>query len=117
MFNEFYNGKLQLERFNFANVILLHKKIGANNLKGFRPISLINCSVKIISKVLANRLSTQMIDLIDCSQPAFIKCRNMTDLMATVQEYINHCCKNNIACALFKLDFAEAFVLVECFSS
>ena len=57
MFNDFYNRKLQLGRFNFANVILLHKKIGANNLKDFRPISSINFSVKIISKVLANRLS------------------------------------------------------------
>lgn len=51
MFNDFYNGKLQLGLFNFGNAILLHKKSTL-----IKPISLINCFVKIILEVLANRL-------------------------------------------------------------
>ena len=31
MFNDFYNGNFQSGRFNFSNVILLHKKVGAKN--------------------------------------------------------------------------------------
>jgi len=113
MFNEFYNGHLQLDRFNFASVILIHKNLGANNLKDFRPISLINCSIRIISKVLANRLSTKMDVLVDNSQTAFIKGRNITDGVAVVQEFINHCCKNNITYALLKQDFVKAFDSVD----
>jgi len=89
MFYEFYQGTLQLGRFNYANVILIHKKVRANQLNDFRPIYLINCSVKIISKVLANRLSSKMNDLIDQSQTAFIKGRNITDGVAILQEFIN----------------------------
>ena len=109
MFNDFYGRNLQLGRFNFANVILLHKKVGANTLGDFRPISLINGSLKIISKVLANRLSKVMNNLIDNSQTTFIKGRNITDGVAVVHEYINFCCKNNTTCAILKLDFAKAF--------
>ena len=54
-----------------------------------------------------------MNNLIDCSQTAFIKERNISDGVAVVQEYINHCCKNNITCALLKLDFVKAFDSVD----
>lgn len=113
MFNEFYIGSLQLGRFNYANVILLHKKLCANQLKDFHPISLLNCSFKIISKVLANRLSTKMNALIDSSQTAFIMGRNITYDIAVVQEYINYRCKNNITCSLLKLNFAKAFDYID----
>jgi len=84
MFNEFFFGRLQLGRFNFASIFLLHKKVGTSELKDFHPISLINCSIKIISKVLANRLNSKMDSLVDCSQTAFIKGRNITDGVAIV---------------------------------
>lgn len=47
--------------------------------------------------------------LIDCSQSAFIKGRNITDGVAVVQKYINQYCKNNITYAILKLYFAKAF--------
>lgn len=75
---------MQLGRLNFANVILLHKKVGANELKDFRHISLLNCYFKIISKVLANRLNIRMNNLIDSSQTTFIKGRNITDGVVVV---------------------------------
>ena len=54
-----------------------------------------------------------MNDLIDCSRSTFIKGRNITDGVAVVQEYINYCCKNNITCAILKIDFAKAFDSVD----
>lgn len=48
----------------------------ANSLKQFRPISLINCSFKIITKIVANRVSKVMDFLIDQNQAAFIQGRN-----------------------------------------
>ena len=102
-----------LEDLIFANIILLHKKVRANTLKDFRPISLINGSLKIIYKVMANRLSKVMNELIDKSQTAFMKGRNITEGVAVVQEYINYCCKSNNTCAILKLDFAKAFDSVD----
>ncbi|XXG41080.1 hypothetical protein AAC387_Pa01g1625 [Persea americana] len=41
---------------NASNLILIHKKEGANKLEDFRPISLCNVRYKIISKLLVNRI-------------------------------------------------------------
>jgi len=57
MFNEFFSGELDLYRLNFAMISLIPKEEGARSMKKFRPISLINCSFKKISKVFTLRLS------------------------------------------------------------
>ncbi|WVZ50494.1 hypothetical protein U9M48_001740, partial [Paspalum notatum var. saurae] len=55
--NAFHNlrcGSLQL--INSANIILIPKKEGANEVGDFRPISLIHSFIKLISKILAGFL-------------------------------------------------------------
>lgn len=52
----------------------------------FRPISLINCSFKIITKLLANRLAKVIDSLIDDSQSAYIKGRLIEDNIFTAHE-------------------------------
>lgn len=56
MFNDFYRGNLDLKRLNFDMISLIPKVEEARSMKNFRPISLINCSFKKISKVLTLRL-------------------------------------------------------------
>jgi len=51
-----HKGTLQLEKINYAHVVLIPKKGEAKKMRDFRPISVLNASVKIISKVLAKRL-------------------------------------------------------------
>lgn len=63
LFNCLHEGTLQLERINYAHVMLIPKKKGATNVGDFRPINVLNVSVKIISKVLANRLRDVLQDL------------------------------------------------------
>lgn len=57
MFKDFHQGKLDLYRINRALITLIPKVGEATNMKQFRPISLINCSFKIFSKLLTLRLS------------------------------------------------------------
>jgi hypothetical protein len=52
----FESGEINIARLNFAIIILIPKEEEARTLKKFRPISLINCSFKIFSKALNNRL-------------------------------------------------------------
>ena len=45
---------------NTANVVLLPKKEGAEDISDYRPISLIHAITKIIAKILAVRLAPHM---------------------------------------------------------
>jgi hypothetical protein len=58
LFKDFHKGNLDLSRLNFALVTLIPKVGDATNIKQFRPISLLNCSFKIFSKLLTLRLTT-----------------------------------------------------------
>lgn len=48
--HEMYNGCARLDRLNYAKVVLIPKKGMAETSGDYRPISLVNCSMKIISK-------------------------------------------------------------------
>jgi hypothetical protein len=51
MFNAWFSDDLDLYRLNFAMIILIPKENEARSMKKFRPISLLNCSFKIFTKV------------------------------------------------------------------
>lgn len=65
--NDFHNHSANLERINWANIVLFPKSDTPTAVTDFRPISLINAPLKIISKILASRLSKVIDQLIDNS--------------------------------------------------
>jgi hypothetical protein len=56
MFEKFYNGNLDLYRLNFALITIIPKEKEAKTMSKFKPISLLNCSYKIFTEVLTNRI-------------------------------------------------------------
>jgi len=86
MFNDFYKGDLDLERLNFALVTLIPKVGDANNMKQFRPISLLNRSFKIFSKLLSNRVGPISERLVNKSQSTFIKGRYILESVVVAHE-------------------------------
>jgi hypothetical protein len=75
MFDDLYKGELDIYRLNFGLVTLVPKVNDACNMKQFRPISLLNCSFKMFSKLLTNRLGKVAQRLVATNQSAFIKGR------------------------------------------
>ena len=75
----------------------------------FRPISLVNCSFKILSKILTNRLETLMNRLIDSSQAAFLKGRYILDNVLISQELIHFSHTQKQPSAIIKVDFEKAY--------
>ena len=64
---------------NSANIALIPKKDGTEDISDFTPISLIHAVAKIIAKMMATRLAPHMSALVSNTQSAFIKKRSIHD--------------------------------------
>ena len=72
LFREFYlHGNFQ-RSLNSTFLLLISKKEGTEDLRDFRPISLVGSVYKLLAKVLANRLKSVMGEVISDSQHAFV---------------------------------------------
>ena len=98
-----------LQMINSANIILLPKKDGAEEITDFRPISLIHSFIKIIAKALALRLAPHMNDIVSTNQSAFIKTRSIHDNFLAVRNTARHLHRNRTPTLFLKLDIAKAF--------
>lgn len=88
MFEDFYKGELDIYRLNFAILTLIPKEVDATAMRKFRPISLLNCSFKIFTKVLTNRISLILQRLIASNQSVFIKGRYILESVVTAHEVL-----------------------------
>jgi len=105
----FNNQTSKLHPINTANIVLLPKTQYAAALSDYRPISLINSFVKIITKLLANRLAPHMNDLVSNAQNAFIKKRCIHDNFIYAQWVILLLHKRRKPALFIKLDISKAF--------
>jgi hypothetical protein len=109
LFDDFYKGDLDLCRLNFALVTLIPKIEDATNMKHFRPISLLNYSFKIFSKLLTNRLGPISRRIVNDSQSAFIKGRYILESVVVAHELVHSLNKSGEKGVVLKLDFEKAY--------
>lgn len=88
---------------------MIPKKVGASELKDFRPISLIGSFYEIISKILTERLKRVMPKLVDDQQMAFIKGRQIMDAILVANECVDVRTISKVPGILFKLDIEKAY--------
>ncbi|GJT19431.1 RNA-directed DNA polymerase, eukaryota, reverse transcriptase zinc-binding domain protein [Tanacetum coccineum] len=94
---------------NSSFIALILKVQDAKVVKDFRPISLIGIMYKIIAKVLANRLSIVIPNLISEAQSAFVFNRQILDGPFILNEFLSWCKYKNTKALIFKVDFEKAF--------
>jgi hypothetical protein len=76
LFEGFHAGEVELGCLNRAHIALLPKAEGIPGPGSFRPVSLQNCSMKMICKALTTRLQNQIPLLVDADQSGFVAGRS-----------------------------------------
>ncbi|KAK1608688.1 hypothetical protein QYE76_032361 [Lolium multiflorum] len=91
LFSSFYDGDIDLERINRAFLVLLPKVDVATHPSQFRPISLQNCVMKAITKVLTTRLQAAIQSLVDADQTGFLSGRRILENIVYAADLLRCC--------------------------
>nr|GEV29351.1 RNA-directed DNA polymerase, eukaryota [Tanacetum cinerariifolium] len=94
---------------NASFISLIPKVHDPKSLNDFRPISLIGSLYKVVSKILAMRLSLVIPDLISDVQTAFLPNRHILDGPFIINELISWCKHRKQQAMVFKVDFPKAY--------
>jgi hypothetical protein len=104
-----HNKGTLTQNFSSASIKLIPKKGDASKIKNWRPISLLSCLYKVISRALNNRLKKVTGFIFSRAQKGFTSDRHIQEVLLNVTEMISHCKKYDIPGAILSIDQAKAF--------
>jgi hypothetical protein len=87
----------------------VHKVQEANTIKQYIPIYLLNVDFKIFSKLLNDRLTPIVDNIISESQIAFINSRNILEWVVILHEVLHELKRTKGQGVLFKIDFEKTY--------
>jgi Reverse transcriptase (RNA-dependent DNA polymerase) len=97
------------DSFKSACIRLIPKKGDLSKLSNWRPISLLNCIYKVISRAINNRLQKAAPYILSRAQKGFIKNRYIQECLINVIEKIAYCNHNSIPGLVIAIDQSRAF--------
>lgn len=116
MTRDFFRTGIMLGGLNETNVVLLPKKKNPTVVGDLRPIALCNVLVKIITKVLANRMKKLLDVVVSDTQSAFIPGRLISDnimISYKVMHYLKRKKFGKEGFMALKLDMSKAYDRIE----
>ncbi|KAL4386551.1 hypothetical protein GQ457_09G024140 [Hibiscus cannabinus] len=112
-FNNFYNGDVQDDSYNHSFIVLIPKVHNPVSIMEYRPINLVGCVYKLLSKVLALRLGEVLRAIIGEHQFAFCVGKQILDCSLIANEVIDFMRKKGLEGVVFKVDFFKAYDTVD----
>lgn len=101
-------------RMSMGLMKVIYKKKGDKaDLKNYRPLTMLNTDLKILSKVLANRLKEVMPKIIKTNQAYGVKGRDISDTTLSIKDIISYMKEGKQKGYVISLDFEKAFDRVE----
>ena len=94
---------------NFGVIKLLPKTQEASKIQQYRPICLLNVSFKIFTKVATSRINSVANHLINPTQTAFMRGRNILEGVIIFHETIHELHRKNQNGVIIKIDFEKAY--------
>lgn len=107
--SEFHRNGTIPHGLNSSFIALIPKFNNPSKPSDFRPISLINSTMKLILKILANRLKEALPHIISDEKTGFMQDRNISDGIIITSEIIHSIHVNKNQGVILKLDFKKAF--------
>jgi exonuclease III len=104
-----FDKGLLTENFRCAKIRLIPKKGDTSLLKNWRPISLLNCFYKLISRVISIRLKSVMDKITRVAQKGFSSTKYCQEVLIGIVDSINSLKYRNRPGALLSLDIKKAF--------
>jgi hypothetical protein len=71
-----------------GHITLIPKVAFPENINEYRPINLLNCVLKLLTKLLANRLQKVVLKIVHKNQYGFLKGRTIQDCLAWAMEFL-----------------------------
>jgi exonuclease III len=104
----FRKGRLT-DSFRTGSIKLIPKKGDTSKIKNWRPISLLNCFYKIISRAINYRLQSFCDRIMSRAQKGFTPSRYLHEVVLNISGNMEYCKSNNISGAIVAIDQAKAF--------
>jgi hypothetical protein len=107
--NGFALGRVDIARLNLRVFTLIPKVHGAEDIRQFRPIVLINVIFKFVAKAYAIWLSPIVHRTIGRTQTTFVKGHHIHEGIVSLMEIIHETKSKRIRGVFLKLDFEKAY--------
>ncbi|XP_058750878.1 uncharacterized protein LOC131623901 [Vicia villosa] len=103
--DRYFHGGALLSKFITSSFLSLIPKFSSPfGLEDYRPICIVGCLYKALSKLLASRLKAVLDAIVSPCQSAFVSDRQLLDGILVANELVDFATKEKKECLLFKID-------------